>query len=439
MGTVYLARDTRIGRRVALKTVKVDARFDDDSEADEFFERLQREAELGGSLHHPNLVTLFEPGYENGRIAWLATEYVDGEPLRDLLRREVRPPLQRVYEIAEDLLLGLAYAHAREIVHRDIKPANILLTTAGDAKIADFGIARASNSTLTNAGSMLGTPSYMSPEQVRSRPVTARSDLFAFGALLYEMLTGMKAFGAPDIGAILRNVVEYMPPDPSTINSEVPVEVDAVVMKLLAKSPADRFESATEALEALMAAQHGEPAPDPVVLPPPEEIETIASDSTRLGLEYTPTQPTHDRRSVIGRRVPTWMVAVVFILFTGALLAGYVALHESIDDGAPIDVSLLDRQAALGAKKQLLDRARSLALRGDFANAVVAYEEFIARYPESAIARDEHDLAKKKLGAQQQSEGKTIEVRAKKPAPEPEKPKKKGGFRERLKRIFGRG
>ena len=306
MGTVYLARDTRIGRRVALKTVKVDsARFDDDSEANEFYLRLQREAELGGSLQHPNIVTLYEPGYEDGRIAWLATEYVDGEPLRDLIRRELRPPLQRVYEIAEDLLLGLAYAHSRDVIHRDIKPANILLTTAGDAKIADFGIARANNSTLTHAGSMLGTPSYMSPEQVRCGPVTPRSDLFAFGALLYELLTGMKAFGAPDIGAILRNVVEYMPPEPSTINPEIPAELDAVVMKLLAKQPADRFESAGEALEALIAAQHGEPPPPPPPLPPAEEIETIASDPRQFGIDFSATQLTGDRRPSTSRRRPS--------------------------------------------------------------------------------------------------------------------------------------
>jgi len=439
MGTVYLARDTRIGRRVALKTVKMDsARFEDDSEANEFYLRLQREAELGGSLQHPNIVTLYEPGYEDGRIAWLATEYIDGEPLRDLIRRELRPPLQRVFEIAEDLLLGLAYAHAHGVIHRDIKPANILLSMGGDAKIADFGIARANNSTLTHAGSMLGTPSYMSPEQVRGGTVTPRSDLFSFGALLYELLTGMKAFGAPDIGAILRNVVEYMPPEPRTINSEVPVELNAMVMKLLAKQPADRFESADEALEALVAAQHGEPPPPPPPLPPAEEIETIASDPRRFGLDLADTQPTRDRgNSLLTRRVPAWIVAMVLILFAASMVAGYVALHESIDSG-PVDIAASDREAALRNKKLLLDRARSLAARGDLGESIAAYEQFIGRYPQSVVARDENELVKKRLGSPKESEAKPVEVRARKTVTEKPKPKRPG-FRERLKRFFTRG
>ena len=274
MGTVYLARDVRIGRRVALKTVKVDARFDDEDEAKEFYQRLQREAELGGLLQHPNVVTLYEPGYENGRIAWLATEYVEGESLREMLKREQRLSVVDALRIGEDLLRGLSYAHSRDVIHRDIKPANILIARTGDAKIADFGIARATDSTLTNVGSMLGTPSYMSPEQVRCKPVTPRTDLFSFGAMLYEMLTGMKAFGAPDIGGILRNVVEQMPPPPSSINPEIPAELDAIVMKLLAKHPGDRFESADSALQSLSAVRRGQSPPQP---PPAEDVETIAS------------------------------------------------------------------------------------------------------------------------------------------------------------------
>ncbi|HEY8713390.1 MAG TPA: serine/threonine-protein kinase, partial [Thermoanaerobaculia bacterium] len=167
MGMVYLAKDRRIGRKVALKTVHINEKFDDESEANEFYKRLQREAELCGALQHPNIVTLYEPGYENNVIAWLATEYVEGENLREHMRKRKPLPLEESMRILEGILRGLAYAHAKGIVHRDIKPANILLTRNGEAKIADFGIARPVDSNLTAVGEMLGTPSYMSPEQVK--------------------------------------------------------------------------------------------------------------------------------------------------------------------------------------------------------------------------------------------------------------------------------
>src|SRR5947199_5541517 len=160
MGMVYLARDRRIGRRVALKTVQIGQKFDDESDATEFLQRLQRAAEVCGSMQHPNIVTLYEPGYENNVISFLATEYVEGESLRDRLKRSKPLPLEDALRIGEDILRGLTYAHAKGVVHRDIKPANILLSTDGQAKIADFGIARPVDSTLTAVGSMLGTPNY---------------------------------------------------------------------------------------------------------------------------------------------------------------------------------------------------------------------------------------------------------------------------------------
>src|SRR5437773_824354 len=132
MGMVYLAKDRRIGRKVALKTVHVNEKFDDESEANEFYKRLQREAELCGSLQHPNIVTLYEPGYENEVISWLATEYVEGENLRDRMRKRKPLPLEESLRIVVGILRGLAYAHAKGIVHRDIKPANILITTNGE-------------------------------------------------------------------------------------------------------------------------------------------------------------------------------------------------------------------------------------------------------------------------------------------------------------------
>src|SRR5712692_4198108 len=168
MGWVYLARDRRIGRRVALKVIHLAPNaFEDTTSANEFYRRLQREAEVCGSLLHPNIVTLYEVGYENDRLSYLAMEYVEGETLLELQRRSgAALTVDTVLTIAADVLRGLEYAHAKGIVHRDIKPANILIATDGTAKIADFGIARPQGSSMTRAGSLMGTPNYMSPEQV---------------------------------------------------------------------------------------------------------------------------------------------------------------------------------------------------------------------------------------------------------------------------------
>src|SRR5436190_13718322 len=268
MGMVYLARDKRIGRRVALKTVQVQQQFDDESEATEFYQRLQREAEVCGAMQHPNIVTLYEPGYENNVISFLATEWVEGESLRDRLKRSKPLPLDDALRIGEDILRGLTYAHAKGVIHRDIKPANILLSSDGQAKIADFGIARPAGSTLTQVGSMLGTPNYMSPEQVKCSDVTARSDLFSVGVVMYELLTGVKPFSAPDVSGILRNVVEKEPQLASEVNPEVPENVARFVEKLLPKSPDARFANALAALREVQALRGTTPTPTP----PPEAI-----------------------------------------------------------------------------------------------------------------------------------------------------------------------
>src|SRR6266850_1693701 len=248
IGKVYLARHRRIGRHVALKIIRPEQRFDDEADREEFRRRLQREAELCASLHHPNVVTLFEAGYENDVIAYLATEYVEGESLQARLKKTRPLPLDDALRIAADVLRALDYAHNKSVIHRDIKPGNIIIATGGEAKITDFGIARPVNSSLTGTNSLLGTPNYMSPEQVKSSPITPRADLFSAGVVMYEMLTGVKPFSASDISGILYNVVNTEPPPVDKLNPTIPRAVSKVVARLVAKAPQARYASAAQAL-----------------------------------------------------------------------------------------------------------------------------------------------------------------------------------------------
>ncbi len=453
MGMVYLARDRRIGRRVALKTVHLEERFDDESEANEFYKRLQREAELGGALQHPNIVTLYEPGYENNVIAWLATEYVDGESLRDRLKKRKPLPVAEAVGLSRDILRGLAFAHTKGIIHRDIKPANILLTSRGEAKIADFGIARPSESNLTAVGEMLGTPSYMSPEQVKCIAVTARSDLFSLGAVMYELLTGVKAFAANDVSGILKNVVDLDPKPLTDVNADVPQVLSAFVLQLLAKSPEARFPSASVSLAELerIAEELG------LVQEPVEKVTSDAATSTTPGgqVDVNPqlseTHPSvtnvghDDRTPAIGSRetdrigfdrpLPMPFAIAVIVLLLAALGGAAVAIRLETDS-TPTWVHPPGQLREFAEKRASLSKARVLFAAGEHQAAVKAYNDYIDRYPYSIAATQGRDAAYAALDLQSKAK---VTVTAKKPvrvrkAPQktPE-PAKKPWYR----RVFG--
>lgn len=451
MGMVYLARDRRIGRKVALKTVHINEKFDDESEANEFYKRLQREAELCGALQHPNIVTLYEPGYENDVIAWLATEYVEGENLRDHMRKRKPLPLDESLRIGEGILRGLAYAHAKGIVHRDIKPANILLTTLGEAKIADFGIARPLDSNLTAVGEMLGTPSYMSPEQVKCQPVTVRSDLFSVGAVMYEMLTGVKAFGASDVTGILRNVVELNPKPMHEANAEVPALLSPFVARLFAKNPDERYASAVEALDDLhrLRQEMGPVAPEkPELVSDPIEPGTstmavaqakqVAGQSTVppsvTAPDYTDATPAVRSRSSspLYQTIPAaafWIVVAV----AAALPVSMAVAIRAQTNPRPAFTYTQAQVRAFAAKKQQLRAARGLILAGNFEDGIKAYEGYLARYPDSPAATAELAGARAALEKANASRAK-VTVTAVKPANEKLKePGKKPSF---FRRIF---
>ena len=241
MGVVYLGRDPVIGRRVALKTIRATA--EDDSEQREFNERFMREAQAAGTLSHPNIVTIHDVGEEvETQTSFIAMEYVEGKNLKQLLKEKVAFSWDRVAEIVMSVADALDYAHRRGIVHRDVKPANIILTTDGTVKITDFGIAKIETSSLTETGQFLGTPNYMSPEQVTGEAVDGRSDLFSLGVVLYELLTKRKPFIGDNLTSISYKIVHEEYPAPQTYDATIPGEFTPILARALAKDPAARFQ-----------------------------------------------------------------------------------------------------------------------------------------------------------------------------------------------------
>lgn len=315
MGVVYRAFDPLIERTVALKTVRRD--LGDDEQAREMIERFRKEAQAAGRLMHPNIVAVHEYG-ESDDIAFIAMEYIDGTPLSSLIGDQPCPLPQALAWIG-DLLAALDYSHERGVVHRDIKPANLLVTRDGRIKVGDFGIARVESSTLTQNGAMLGTPSYMSPEQFRGEPIDGRSDLFAAGIVLYQLLTGKRPF-AGSTATVMLQVLNHTPPQPSSLNAALPPAIDAVVMRALSKDAGQRHATAREFQLALSALRDGggwdgaEHDSDATILAPSHALMSQSLTSQPGWAHHRPQQSRHGTAGTGGgtggASWPDWMQAV---------------------------------------------------------------------------------------------------------------------------------
>lgn len=253
MGVVYEGFDPIIARRVAIKTVRLPD--PDDLDAQEELARFKREAQAAGRLTHPNIVGVFDYG-ETPELAYIVMEFVDGQTLKAPLDRHERMAIGDIVRVMDDLLRGLAYSHENGVIHRDIKPANIMITSDNRVKIADFGVARIESSSMTQAGTMIGTPSYMSPEQFMGQAIDARTDLYASGVLLYQLLTGEKPFEG-SVTSIMHKVLNTEPPAPSALSVTATPALDAVVRRAMAKRPEDRFATAQDFATALNEAAAG--------------------------------------------------------------------------------------------------------------------------------------------------------------------------------------
>ena len=251
MGTVYKARDPMLDRIVAIKTINLTLPKE---ELAEYEARFYQEAKAAGGLSHRNIVTIHDIG-RSDRVAYMAMEFLEGQELRRMLQARAPIQIAQALDIGAQVAEGLQYAHERQIIHRDIKPANIMVLNDGRVKITDFGIARMrTNEVKTMTGMILGSPKYMSPEQVSGKRADTRSDIFSLGVVLYEMLTGTSPFVADNIHGVMYQTMNFNPPAPRTLNPELPDMLNFIIAKALAKNLDDRYQRSQDLCDDLRRA-----------------------------------------------------------------------------------------------------------------------------------------------------------------------------------------
>src|SRR5256714_1290512 len=338
MANVYLAEDQELGRRVAIKILNERHANDE-----QFVERFRREAKNAAGLSHPNIVSIFDRGEAEGTY-YIAMEYLDGRSLWDLITPRGPAPIPVSVDYARQVLAALRSAHRQNLVHRDIKPHNVLVDGEGRVKVTDFGIARAGPSQMTEEGSIIGTAQYLSPEQAQGAPVPPASDLSSGGIVLYELLTGAVPFGGdPPVELAMRHL-SRVPERPSRLRPDVPRDLDFVVMRALAKSPEDRYQSADE-----MDADLARVARGVAVSPETEEAATaiIARPITAATVAVPPATPHlpppvyYDYDEPPDRRRPfwPWLLALGLLVLAGfAAWLAYNQIQKQLNASKPVTV-----------------------------------------------------------------------------------------------------
>lgn len=319
MAQVYLARDRSLDRPVAIKELVPEFATDPS-----FVERFRREAQAAANLAHPNIVGVYDWGTQDGTY-FIVMEYIDGPSLSQVIRRDGPLHPRRAAELAGEVAGALGFAHSRGVVHRDVKPGNVLLTGSGQSKVTDFGIARALSSPdedLTQAGSVMGTATYFSPEQAQGQPVDPRSDLYSLGVVLYEMVTGRAPFTGDTPLAIAYKHVQDQPAAPNTVIGDLPQGLNAIIMKLLSKRPDDRYASAEELRMDLRRFLHGETTNAERALGAATGLTSAATGTVAAATAVQPAvggypieEPEEEGRSRTG-----WFLAAMVVLL--ALVAG---------------------------------------------------------------------------------------------------------------------
>ncbi|BBY85920.1 Stk1 family PASTA domain-containing Ser/Thr kinase [Mycolicibacterium tokaiense] len=320
MSEVHLARDTRLHRDVAVKVLRADLARDPS-----FYLRFRREAQNAAALNHPAIVAVYDTGEAEtatGPLPYIVMEYVDGVTLRDIVHNDGPMPPKRAIEVIADACQALNFSHQHGIIHRDVKPANIMISKTGAVKVMDFGIARAlaDSHSVTQTAAVIGTAQYLSPEQAKGESVDARSDVYALGCVLYEVLTGEPPFVGDTPVAVAYQHVREDPVPPSARRSSIPPELDAVVLKALAKNPDNRYQSAAEMRSDLVRVHSGQPPEAPKVFTDAERTSFLTSPVAPRDREATDqlsraqahyVEPPPEDRS--GGSVAKWVVAVAVL------------------------------------------------------------------------------------------------------------------------------
>ncbi len=321
MAEVHRGRDLRLGREVAVKVLRSDLARDPS-----FQVRFRREAQASASLNHPAIVAVYDTGEDRtttGATPYIVMEYVEGETLRDVIRREGQLSPERAMRFAADVCGALDFSHRNGIVHRDVKPGNVMITPEGAVKVMDFGIARAvsdSAATMTSTAAVIGTAQYLSPEQARGEGVDARSDVYSVGSMLYELVTGAPPFTGDSPVAVAYQHVREDPRLPSSINPRVPPELDAIVLKSMSKNPANRYQSAAEMRNDLLRALAGQRVEATPVMGDAEKTTILAAPpgGYDYGEEDWDDQDDARRRK---RRIIAIVAAVAAVLLIGGVVA----------------------------------------------------------------------------------------------------------------------
>ncbi|HEY1833297.1 MAG TPA: Stk1 family PASTA domain-containing Ser/Thr kinase [Solirubrobacteraceae bacterium] len=384
MAEVYLARDELLGREVAVKVLH--QHFAEDQE---FVERFRREASSAAGLSHPNIVAIFDRGEWNGTY-YIAMEYVDGRSLKALVREHGALEPSAALEIVIQILRAARFAHRRGVIHRDLKPHNVLLDDEGRARVTDFGIARAGASDMTMTGSIMGTAQYLSPEQAQGFAVSATSDIYSVGVILYELLTGVVPFEGETAVAIAFKQVSAVPTPPSTLNPALPASLDAVVLRALAKDPAERYADAEELIAALEAeraslagqAQAQAPAPvltrthgageDPAVAAPAAAFPPTGS----MLLHAPPLGP--EEEAIASARRGRWAIWTLALLLVAGAIVAAVLLLGGKTKTVRVPSVLGQTEQAAGAKLRAAGLASEPSLRP---NANVAAGLVVSQSP----------------------------------------------------------
>jgi beta-lactam-binding protein with PASTA domain len=388
MAEVHLGRDLRLGREVAVKVLRSDLARDPS-----FQVRFRREAQASASLNHPAIVAVYDTGEDrtpSGATPYIVMEFVEGETLRDVLRREGPLPIERAMSLSADICGALDFSHRNGIVHRDVKPGNVMITPQGTVKVMDFGIARAvsdSAATMTSTAAVIGTAQYLSPEQARGEGVDARSDVYSMGCLLYELVTGAPPFTGDSPVSVAYQHVREDPRLPSSINRDVPPELDAILLKAMSKNPANRYQSAADMRNDLLRALAGQRVEATPVMGEDEKTAIIGAPVGGYGNTWDDDSARRRKRRIIA------IVSVLAVLLLGGAIALAVAMSGDDEPPPVAQVSVPPVANIPEAEARAQIEAAGLVV-GDVTNAAsptVVEGSVIETTPAAGVQVDEGD------------------------------------------------